>query len=168
MSMKKTEEALNTAQELLANWLWSAEALRPEPNRLDVYPKNAEDLLPMVVGLRVQRLGYLATITCLDLGPEEDQLELLYHFCSAAAVITLRIRVPRSEATVASLSEIIPSSEAFEREVSEMFGVTFKGIRNPDRLYLPDEWPEGFYPLRKDVSLQDIQERLNKETAHGN
>lgn len=165
--MKKTEEALNTAQELLANWLWSADARRPEPNRLDVYLKNLEDLIPMVVGLRVQRLGYLAAITCLDLGTEVGQLELLYHFCTAAAVITLRVRVPRDAAVVPSLAEIIPSSEAFEREVSEMFGVTFKGIRNPDRLYLPDEWPEGFFPLRKDVDLQDIKDRLNKETVHG-
>jgi Ni,Fe-hydrogenase III component G len=165
--MNRTEEALNTAQQLLANWLWSAEAQRPESNRLDVYPKNLEDLIPMVVGLRVQRLGYLATITCLDQGSEVNQLELLYHFCTAAAVITLRVRVPRDAPVVPSLAEIIPSSEAFEREVSEMFGVTFKGIRNPDRLYLPDEWPEGFFPLRKDISLQDIQERLNKETVHG-
>ena len=161
--MIKTEEALNIAQELLANWLWAAEAQRPEPDRLDVYPQNIEDLIPMVVGLRVQRLGYLVTITCLDLGLEAGDLELLYHFCTAAATITLRVRVPRANPVVPSLAEVIPSSEAFEREVSEMFGVTFKGIKNPDRLYLPDEWPEGVFPLRKDITPQDHLEAVYKE-----
>jgi len=32
----------------------------------------------------------------------------------------------------------------------EMLGVTFTGLRNQNRLYLPDDWPEGIYPLRKD------------------
>ena len=92
--------------------------------------------------------------------PEEGDLEILYHFCTAAAVITLRIRVPRQDASVPSLTEIIPSAEAFERELSEMFGVEVIGLRNKMRLYLPDDLPEDIFPMRKDVSDQEISQSV--------
>jgi Ni,Fe-hydrogenase III component G len=152
--MTTTEEALTRANSLLVNWLWTAESRRPEPNRLDVTLSTPADLVPMVVALRVQRLGYLAAITGFDPGPETGQLEVLYHFCAGEAVITLRVTVPREGGSVATLSEVIPSAEVFERELIEMFGVTVAGLRKPQRLYLPDDWPEGVYPLRKDFDPQ--------------
>lgn len=149
--MMTLEETLTLARELLVNWFWTVEASEPEPNRLDVTLTTPADLVPMVTALRVKRLGYLAAITGCDLGPEVGQLEVLYHFCAGSAVITLRVRLPREGATIASLSDVIPSAESFERELAEMFGVTVEGLRRPERLYLPDDWPEGVYPLRKDV-----------------
>ena len=65
-------------------------------------------------------------------------------------VIALRVRIPRQGGAVPSLSEIIPSAEVFERELHEMFGIEITGLRNNERLYLPERWPEGVYPLRKD------------------
>jgi membrane-bound hydrogenase subunit beta len=53
---------------------------------------------------------------------------------------------------VPSLSEIIPSAESPEREVREMFGIDFDGLRNADRLYLPDDWPAAVFPQRKDFA----------------
>ena len=121
----------------------------------------------MTVGLRVQRLGYLAAITGLDLGVEEGECELLYHFCTAAAIVTLRLRVPYEGGIVPSLCSIIPSAEIFEREVAEMFGITFQGLRNPDHLYLPEDWPEKVYPLRKDFDPQLLKTMRVEETGNG-
>ncbi len=152
--MTSTEEVLSLAEELLVEWAWEAEGVRPESNRLDVMVASAEDLVAMVTALRVKRLGYLAAITGVDPGPETGELEVLYHFCAAAAVITLRVRLSREKAVVDTLSDIIPSAEPFERELSEMFGITIKGLRAPKHIYLPDEWPEGAYPLRKDFDRE--------------
>ena len=113
--------------------------------------------------MRVKRLGYLSAITGLDGGPESDQLEVLYHFCTGAAVITLRVALPRQEAVVPSLSDIIPSAEVQERELMEMFGVTVSGLPNVEHLYLPDGWPEAIHPLRKDFDLQTIRAALAGE-----
>ncbi|MCJ7825833.1 MAG: NADH-quinone oxidoreductase subunit C, partial [Anaerolineales bacterium] len=148
----KTAEALSKARQLVEEWEFKTITDRPEPNRLDVALTTVDDLIPIVVGLRVIRLGYLSAITGLDLGVEEGELEILYHFCTGAAVITLRVRVPRQDASVPTLTEIIPSAEAFERELSEMFGVEVVGLRNNMRLYLPDDLPEDIFPLRKDIS----------------
>ncbi|TFH33201.1 MAG: NADH-quinone oxidoreductase subunit C [Anaerolineales bacterium] len=151
-----TEEILTTARQLVAEWVWETETYRPQPHRLDVILSHNEDLLPIVVGLRVKRLGNLSAITGLDHGAEKQDLEVLYHFCTGNAVITLRVHLSRQDPHVQSLSEVIPSSEVFEREVQEMFGVQFEGLRNPMRLYLPDDWKEGVYPLRKDTVLESI------------
>ena len=43
----------------------------------------------------------------------------------------------------------------FERELSEMFGITVVGTPNPDRLFLPDDWPTDAPPLRKDFIVPD-------------
>ncbi|HEY70720.1 MAG TPA: NADH-quinone oxidoreductase subunit C [Anaerolineae bacterium] len=146
-----TDEALTIARQVVEGWAWKTETSQPEPYRLDVRLASKEDLIPIIVAFRVKRMGYLAAITGLDLGPEDGHLEVLYHFCTAAAVITLRLSIPREQASVPSLCSVIPSAEAFERELSEMFGVEVEGLPNPMRLYLPDDWSEGVYPLRKDV-----------------
>ncbi|MFH1074786.1 MAG: NADH-quinone oxidoreductase subunit C [Candidatus Firestonebacteria bacterium] len=50
-----------------------------------------------------------------------------------------------------SISEKIVSSQLFEREIKEMFGLIPVGSPDGRRLRLHEEvWPEGFYPLRKD------------------
>jgi len=162
-----TEKALSAATELFENWVWTTRTEKPEPNRLDVHIRSSEDLIPMTVGLRVQRLGYLASITGLDLGPESGECELLYHFCTAAAIVTLRFHVPRDGAIVPSLCSIIPSAEVFEREVAEMFGITFHGLRNPDHLYLPENWPEKTYPLLKDFDPEQLKISHDRETENG-
>lgn len=153
-----TTEALTLARDIAGSWDWRTEVVQPEANRLDIHLRRARDLVAIATALRVKRLGYLAAITGLDLGPEENALEVLYHFCTAAAIITLRIRLPRENGAVASLTELIPSAEPFERELSEMFGVTITGLTIPDHLYLPDDWPAQTFPLRKDFDVSVLAE----------
>jgi Ni,Fe-hydrogenase III component G len=112
-----------------------------------------DNLLAAAGALRAAECGYLAAITGLDGGAPAGNLEVLYHFCEASAVITLRVSVPRSEPTVPSLAALVPSASLYERELSEMLGVTVSGSPNTDRLYLPDDWPANLYPLRKDAVL---------------
>jgi NADH:ubiquinone oxidoreductase subunit C len=142
-----TESTLQTAAELLA--AWTKESAAPETNRLDLIIEPG-DLQAAVQTLQDERWGYLAAITGLDLGVEAGQLEQLYHFCAGAAVVTLRVRLPRENPAVPSLQNIIPSVSFYERELNEMLGVTFEGAPVEDRLFLPDDWPVGVYPLRKD------------------
>lgn len=161
-----TTDAIALASEIVQAWDWKTEVEHPEPNRMDVTLTSSQDLLPIVVGLRVKRLGFLAAITGLDTSAEDGMLEVLYHFCVAAAVITLRVRLPREDAVVHSLCEVIPSAEPFERELSEMFGVKVTALPNPEYLYLPDDWPEGIYPLRKDFDPQDLSVPVKEDNRY--
>ena len=147
-----TQTALETARLIVEDLAEKVES--PEPNRLDFYLKDKRDLIVAATGLRVKRLGYLAAITGFDPSADQEMMEVLYHFCTAYVTITLRVSVPKSSPSIPTLTQIIPSAEPFERELSEMFGIEISGLRVPEHLYLPDDWPEGIYPLRKDFELQ--------------
>lgn len=147
--MADTQTALQMASTLLASK--AIETTTPEAHRLDMSLATA-DLLAAVEILRDARWGYLAAITGLDLGVDAGKIEVLYQFCAAADVLTLRVRTSRTVASVQSICAIFPSASLHERELSEMLGVTIIGAPNTDRLFLPDEWPAGVYPLRKDFA----------------
>lgn len=135
---------------------WAGEVETQEPDRLYVVIA-VDDLLDAVKALHTEASwGYLATITGVDLGVEAGQFETLYHFVSGANVVTLRVRTPREGAVVPTLYHLIPSVTFYERELMEMFGIVVEGTPNTDRLFLPDDWPQGIYPLRKDFNMADL------------
>ncbi|MCC6146862.1 MAG: NADH-quinone oxidoreductase subunit C [Anaerolineaceae bacterium] len=147
-----TDTALQNARQLLEGF--ASEIQQPELNRLDfVIP--VESLLKVVEVLKSNHWGYLSFITGLDCPAAEGaeaaggKLEVLYHFAESAAVVTLRIRLPYDRAEVPSLCTLIPSVSIYERELMEMFGIQVIGTPDPRRLLLPDDWPDGVYPLRK-------------------
>ena len=114
------------------------------------------DLLPAVTLLRDKYdCAYLATISGLDKG---DSFELLYHFASPAVNINLRTEIPKSAPSIASICAVIPGAVLYERELQDMFGILVEGLPDPRPLVLPDDWPAGNYPLRKDWKFERPQE----------
>ena len=140
------------------------------PGRVDAVIRR-EDLTAAVKAIVDAEWGYLSAITGLDhpwpkapkapakpgetaaptapAGPVEDRLEALYHFVSGAAIATLRVSVPYHDPRLPSICPLIPSATLYERELQEMFGFVVEDTPDPGRLLLPDEWPDGVFPLRK-------------------
>jgi Ni,Fe-hydrogenase III component G len=160
------EEILTGAETLLAPF--AVGATRHEDHRVDVVVKR-ENLRAAVKALMDARWGYLITITGLDLpwpkpkagapdpatpagGPMEDKLEALYHFTEGPVVATLRVTVPYADPRIPSICQTVPTATLYERELQEMFGFVIEETPVPDRLVLPDDWPDGVYPLRKSFS----------------
>ncbi len=144
-----TETALKNGASLVETWTVGSNA--PEPNRLDVQVA-AENLPAATQALIGAHWGYLSAITGLDQGVEAGTLEALYHFCNGAAILTLRVGLPRDGARVPSICPVIPSASLYERELSEMLGIEVTNAPNTERLFLPDDWPAGIYPMRKDFN----------------
>lgn len=143
---------LDQARYLLAGQIDDKDWTTPEENRLDA--QVAPDDLPKVAQLLTEgHWGYLIAITGLDNGVEAGTLEVLYHFGCGAVVLTLRVTVPRDGAAVPSVCGVIPYAGVFERELSEMFGIGVRDTPDASRLYLPDDWQDGVFPLRKDARL---------------
>ncbi len=151
-----TDEILTVASGIAQSWDWATEISRPNPKQLDVKVKEIKELVPIIVGLRVKRLGYLAAIVGLDLGPAANEMEVIYHFCPGDAVIALRVNIPRENASLPSLCDVVPGAEVYERELQEMFGIQMIGLRTPERLYVAEDWPEGVYPMRKDFDPKAV------------
>jgi NADH:ubiquinone oxidoreductase subunit C len=160
----ETNELLQSAQPLLLPWTERVSA--PEPERLDVY-LPADKIVEAVQAMVDAGGWHLSAITGLDIPqstpsqgtpasgatPEgvtsEGAIEILYHFCQGAAVVTLRIQVPYSLPAAPSICGVIPAATLYEREMIEMFGVNLVGTPSQARLLLPDDWPDRIYPLRK-------------------
>jgi NADH-quinone oxidoreductase subunit C len=62
--------------------------------------------------------------------------------------IRLRVQVPEADPSVASAFDLYPGAEAMEREVYDMFGITFTDHPDLTRILMPEDW-QG-HPLRKD------------------
>ena len=124
--------------------------LEPQTMPIDetIVTLTPENLRPAVQML-ITRFGlrHLSTITGIDTG---DEIDLLYHFWNRQG-LTLRTSLPREDARIATLTDLIPGAAFYEREVAEMLGVVFEGHTGLDTLLLPDDWDSG-PPLRKEVA----------------
>ncbi len=68
--------------------------------------------------------------------------------------VRLRVQVPAEDPTLPSLFSRYPGTEAPEREVYDMFGITFTDHPDLTRILMPEDW-EG-HPLRKDYGIGRI------------
>ncbi len=93
-------------------------------------------------------------ITAADHFPRQPRIDLFYHLVSTGERLTLRLKVqlPTVEDHVPTVSGVWRAANWLEREVWDLFGVTFTGHPQLERLLTPDDW-EG-HPLRKDYPVQ--------------
>jgi len=104
----------------------------------------------------------LSVIVGLDLG---DKFEVMYVLSTVnGCVMNLKRHIPRNEPVICSVYDRVPNSEIYERELVDLFGITVTGLPDGARYPLPDDWPEGQYPLRKDWN----PEMLNLQGGMGN
>jgi NADH-quinone oxidoreductase subunit C len=89
-------------------------------------------------------------------GVVAERFEVVVNLLSLTARqrIRLRVQVPGDDPSIDSLFDLHPGSEAMEREVFDMFGITFTNHPDLTRILMPEDW-EG-YPLRKDYDVGAI------------
>jgi NADH-quinone oxidoreductase subunit C len=93
-------------------------------------------------------------ITAADHFPRRPRIDVVYHLVSTSQSWTLRVVVQLNnvDEQVPTVSTVWPAANWLEREVWDLFGVTFAGHPQLERLLTPDDW-EG-HPLRKDYPVQ--------------
>jgi NADH-quinone oxidoreductase subunit C len=126
----------------------------------DVLHPSREQLLDVVRALHDD--GYLM---CLDVtavdylthpgrelpdGIHPERFEVVVTLISHRdrARLRLRVQVPADDPTCPSLFGVHPGTEALEREVYDMFGITFTDHPDMTRILMPEDWVG--HPLRKD------------------
>jgi len=71
----------------------------------------------------------------------DDCFEIIYHYSYDET------GCPEIE----SIAPFLPGAEWIEREMHDLLGIEFANHPDMRRLILADDWPEGVYPLRKEV-----------------
>jgi NADH-quinone oxidoreductase subunit C/D len=89
------------------------------------------------------------TRTHREAQPQSD-FSIVYHLLSLDRNEDVRIKVPLNgeHPSAATITDLWPAADWYEREVWDMFGVTFEGHPHLRRILLPPTW-EG-HPLRKE------------------
>jgi NADH-quinone oxidoreductase subunit C len=119
--------------------------------------------------------GYLGTPTGRDLNkpmtqglqqaarPKPRRFAVNYHLLAlgpSRARVRLQLFVDDGEA-VPSVISVWPTADWHEREIWDMYGISFSGHPNLRRILMADDW-EG-HPLRKDYPLGGEPVRFSGE-----
>ena len=108
--------------------------------------------------LDVTAVDYLAYEAPRELpaGIAAERFEVVVILISHASRerVRLRVQVPESDPTVPSLFDVHPGTEAPEREVFDLFGISFDGHPDLTRILMPEDWVG--HPLRKDEAIGRI------------
>ena len=94
-------------------------------------------------------MDFLEDETAVD-WPKRNVIEIVYHLLSYRHrhAIVLKVEADRAAPTVPSVEGVWKTANWFEREIWDLFGVTFTGHPDLRRIMLPDDWVG--HPLRKD------------------
>jgi NADH-quinone oxidoreductase subunit C len=103
-----------------------------------------------------QEYDYLVDVTAVEFRDRERPLEVVYFLRSLARKADLRVKVElesSGELSVDSVVSLWRGADWLEREVYDMFGITFTGHPDLRRILMWETYAEG-YPLRKSFPLR--------------
>ncbi len=107
----------------------------------------------------VEGFEMLVDATGVDWGLEvTPRFSTVYHFYSLVrrSYLRLNCECPDDESPeVPSISGVYPAADWHEREIFDMFGISFSGHGNLKRILMWDSYP--YHPLRKDFPLAGIE-----------
>jgi NADH-quinone oxidoreductase subunit C len=117
---------------------------------------RSHDILAWLKDTPGQEFNYLTDVTAVDYRDPERPLEVVYQLRSLGRKADLRVKVAldkRGTLEVRSVYDLWRGADWLEREVYDMFGVTFAGHPDLRRILMWETYAEG-YPLRKDFPLR--------------
>ena len=113
---------------------------------VDIYPKDIVEFTRHIFKDLGLRFNIASAVD--DFGG----IEILYHFSFDPSAVTITIRavlMDKDNPHIDTITGVTRSAWWIEREIHELFGVEFDGNEDLRPLLLPDDWPKGVYPLRK-------------------
>ncbi len=130
---------------------------------------NPTQIKAIIAQLFEKGYGFLASLHGVDYYPDEPRLGVIYELLDMNAVdrISVKARVHTDNPKIESVTELWPGADFPEREVFDMFGVTFEGHPDMRRILMPEDY-EG-HPQRRDFPIggEPILFTYNEEQNYG-
>ena len=119
-----------------------------------VEPSRNLEILAWLKDDPEQRYDLLVDVTAVDYGGGRP-IQLVYQLWSIPNRRALRVKaeLPLTDLMVASVVPLWATANWLEREVYDLFGVTFENHPDLRRILMPENYAEG-HPLRKDFPLR--------------
>lgn len=117
---------------------------------------RAHEILAWLKNDPSQQFNYLTDITAVEYRDKERPLEVVWQLRSLTRKVDLRLKVELKQSqplVVDSVFDLWKGCDWMEREVFDMFGVSFTGHPDLRRILMWETYAEG-YPLRKDFPLR--------------
>ena len=96
----------------------------------------------------------VTAITGIDLGAN---IGVYYHMHTSNAFFTIKTEVPKENPKLQTIVDLHPGAAFSELEVADLLGVVFEGHPTSGHFVLSENWPQGVYPLRKDVKANEVK-----------
>ncbi|MDQ2841871.1 MAG: NADH-quinone oxidoreductase subunit C [Acidobacteriota bacterium] len=123
-----------------------------EPDGLVFYIDPAQLVAVCSFLKEAKNFEQLAAITAVDWWPRTPRFEVVYflHSYSENKRMRLQVRVAEND-EVDSVCSVWRGANWYEREVFDLFGISFRNHPNLERIMLPADWAGN--PLRKDYPV---------------
>ena len=122
---------------------------------------SPSELASLLMCLKTEKgYDFLMNVSGVDYPDREKRFDVVYELFSSKAVSRLRVKVSVKEnESLPTVQFVYPTADWFEREIYDMYGVTFKNHPNLKRILTHHQF-EG-HPLRKDYPA-DRQQHLKE------
>jgi len=128
---------------------------------VDVPFERFHDVLDYMI--KKMRCAMLSGITGLD---EVENLAAIYHMSPEGKImVNLKVKISREKPHIKSIMQYFPIAEMYERELEDLLGIHVDGLPEGRRYPLPDGWPKGEHPLRKDYKGAGLEMKLEGADA---
>ena len=105
------------------------------------------------------QFNFCSDVTATDWPPRAERFDVIYCLYSIPLRHRVRVKVRVADGvSVPSMAPLWPAAGWLEREVFDLFGITFEGHPDLRRILMPEEW-QG-HPQRKDYALEGAGELL--------
>jgi len=160
--MSQIEQAVQALQKSFQDKVLSVEEFRGQTT-VNLDRAVILDACKLLHDDEALQFDFLAALTAVDYWPQDPRFSVVYQLYSIPKRVFLALCVPlqNESAEIDTVESIYANANWHEREIFDMFGITFKGHSDLRRILMPKDW-EG-HPLRKDYPLgyEEVQFSFN-------